>query len=600
VINGVNDMPRIVWTEVKSILTAESGRDFERVALPFLRIEWPELAYPSDLGFLDCKGIDQAVVAPGRVFPVVIQFKGFEILGQLGQSQLNQVEKSIHAFLASGINCERYILLYNRDGYNQQFEQAAQVIVNQLVTQGKAQVAEIWNVDDAVKFLQSSLDKIVKRKMSEVSSKKAQLQQSHFLFGNVLIEDVPYRQATWSFGRTARTSLSAFETMPARSLRELLTALSPTVRWTLLIGAFGMGKSTFAVSLANEAGKIVIYVPATEMHHLNDGGGSETRLWRDIARYLNVFDDSMGVERIRPDLFLKLVSDSISRIMRSDNSDIILVIDGLDENRHYSKINGLKLLVNELAAARIPIVLTTRREHFFNAYGTYEGEFSNLSRAGSRKSVRVVELTDWSSELALAFLDKSARTLDSTTAARLQILRDKISSGSLTLIATHPLWLTMATELAVEDVNIDYEKLTELYEDWTLLKLKRDFEKPRAIPVGFEDNLDVLIAMQQLLMQKVAIAMTCEVDGTLVLTEFIDEASVHKLAKEVYEGRVPTEVYAVTSLLDPIGRRSASQPLSLKLRFFHASLHEFYVARELKSLASSAVAVPPAVERFMN
>lgn len=576
------------------------GRDFERVALPFLRIEWPDLAYPKDLGFLDCKGIDQAVVTPGSTFPVVIQFKGFETLEQFGDSQVAQVRKSINTFLASGVSCERYILLYNRDGLDQDFEQKAKAIVKELEVQGRAQIAEVWNVDNAIKFLQASLDKIVKRKMSEVSAEKADLQQSHFLFGNVLIDDVPYREASWSFSRNAKTSLSAFQTTPSAPLRELLTALSPDVRWTLLIGAFGMGKSTFAVSLANMAGKTVIYVPATEMQHLNDGGGSETGLWRDIARYLNVIDDAMGVEQIKPDLFFKLVSDSISRLMRSGNADVVLVIDGLDENRHYSQINGLKLLVNELASTRIPIVLTTRREHFFNAYGTYEGEFSNLSHRGSSKSVRVVELTEWGKELALTFLEKAAATVNVVASARLQILRDKISSGALSLIATHPLWLTMATELAVDDINLDYESLADLYENWTLLKLKRDFGKPRAIPAGFEDNLDVLVAMQQLLMQKIAMAMTYEFNGKLVLTEYVDEACAQKLAKEIYEGRVSPELYAVTSLLDPIGRRTPSQPLSLKLRFFHGSLHEFYIARELGSLPPLNVELPTAVQRFMS
>jgi len=593
-------MPSKIWAQVKNILISEVGRQFERVSLPFLRIEWPDLAYPSDLGFLDCKGIDQAVVTPGFKFPVVIQFKGFEITGSLGKSQLEQVRNSVDSFLASNLCCERYILFYNREGYDQDFEKDAQSIVDELTVKGKASLAEVWNISDAVKFLQSSLDNIVKKKMISVSAKKAKDQQSHFLFGNVLLNDVPYQEATWSFSKNAKTTLSEFCVTPSVQLRKRLTTIVPDTRWTMLIGAFGMGKSTIAVSLGNEVGKAIVYIPANEILHFNNGGGSETNLWRDVARYLDVLGDVMGVEKITPDFLDNLVADSISRMMRGGKENMILVIDGLDENRHFSHINGLKLLINELANTTTPIVMITRREHFFNSYGNYENEFSKLAWQASTKSVRVVELTDWNTSMAIDFLEQAGRLGDKTHSERILVLRMKIQDGSLKMVATHPLWLTMATELAVDGTAINYENLYELYENWTLLKLRRDFDKSRAIPLGFEDNLGILLGLQQAFMQKVAMAMTQVVDDDLVLIESIDEGKVQEIAIGIYGVRVQPEVYSVTSLLEPTGYRSIFNATGINLKFFHASLHEFYVAREIKLNLDNKLRLPEAVKKFLQ
>lgn len=52
----------------------------------------------------------------------------------------------------------------------------------------------------------------------------------------------------------------------------------------------------------------------------------------------------------------------------SDQEKTVLIIDGLDEHRVYSRPDGFHLLANEIGRLHIPVILMTRREHFFNRY----------------------------------------------------------------------------------------------------------------------------------------------------------------------------------------------------------------------------------------
>jgi hypothetical protein len=128
---------KAAFKNLKAELRASSGRDFERQVFTWTKVIFPELVLPSALKDLDKKGVDMAFVVPGGVFPVVIQCKGFEVAStQLSDSHVKQVRGSVKSFLKSKLQCRRYIILYNRDGDNREFAQAAEAELAALVKGG--------------------------------------------------------------------------------------------------------------------------------------------------------------------------------------------------------------------------------------------------------------------------------------------------------------------------------------------------------------------------------------------------------------------------------------------------------------------------------
>ncbi|MDB5960537.1 MAG: hypothetical protein JWP59_1831 [Massilia sp.] len=567
------------WSSFKQAMLAETGRDFEKAAFPYLRMAWPDLAYPSDLGFFDKQGIDQLVVIPGGIFPVVIQFKGFEIQSQLGKSQLDQIQKSVDSFIRSNLKTEQYILFYNNSGEDQLFYQNVGAIIETVVAAGAATSATVWSVDDAKKFLAGKLDDRVRHALLGQSAARKAEMASPFSFGTLLVKDVPFRDAVWTFGRGMGADISAYGSPRGNGLRELVVNSARKFRWTMIVGPFGIGKTTLARTLGDDAGVPVLYVPAAQLGHMETGGASEAKLWRQIAEYLGVLDAFEGLDGIDPDLAYALITDSMGRLMRG-GGPLILVIDGLDENRHYSTINGLKLLVNELANTTIDVVLTTRREHFYNAYGNYRADFAQLSSSNSTKSAQLIELGEWGVDLCSEFLERVAATVVSEGRSGLLELQRRIARGELPLLSTHPLWLMMAAELTLGARNVEFDALFPLYEEWTAWKLERDFDVDRQLPDGLSTNLTELIEHMQAFMTAVAANMIEVSESGLTLREEIAESLIIALAEDIFPTRLDSQVYAVTSLLEMTAPRTLGGQKTF--RFFHVSLHEFYLARWLR------------------
>ena len=128
----------------------------------------------------------------------------------------------------------------------------------------------------------------------------------------------------------------------------------------MLIGSFGIGKTTVCLNAANDKDLGVVYARAQNIVRLG-GTIGENYLLGKIGEDLDLFADLLeGTAAVlRRDL-----GPTLARILRNNEQEFLLVIDGLDEHPFYSTPLGLHTLTNELAALRCAIVLTTRREHF--------------------------------------------------------------------------------------------------------------------------------------------------------------------------------------------------------------------------------------------
>lgn len=439
---------KAAFKDLKAGLLASSGRDFERQVFPWVKVIFPGLVLPSALKDLDRKGVDMAFVRPGDVFPEVIQCKGFEVESTaLADSHVEQVRRSVHSFLKADLKCERYILLYNRDGDNRQFALAAEAELAALIAAKAADCAELWSLVDLMKELKRELTRKVLNRLGAWCDEMERARTSLFSFAEVFIEDVPVQRQQWSLDAGARKSGLKSETAISGTRLSKLLLDGREGRFSLVIGAYGMGKSTMMrrFPLPDEFRRLLI--PAGVLRHIDHSGGSETALLQHLLRHTRCLVDLAAEIDIESNRLERLASTCVAAAFQSGDEKTVLIVDGLDENRVYSRPDGFHLLANELGRLRIPVIFTTRREHFYNRYLELQPEQQRnwLSR---RVETTVFELSEWSREHCASMLEQvSGLALENGVA--LQPLQKLLLQDKLPLVFSHPLWLAMAIDLAL-------------------------------------------------------------------------------------------------------------------------------------------------------
>jgi type II secretory pathway predicted ATPase ExeA len=370
--------------------------------------------------------------------------------------------------------------------------------------------------------------------------------------------------------------------------------------WTMIMGAFGAGKSMLAQRLVHQQEQILIYVPATELTHLNHGGGSENELFRSILDYLSAFDNFEGLEELDLELLRKMAARILAGLTRVKGSPYALVIDGLDENRRYASAQGLQLLTNELARTECPVILTVRREQFHDHFSEMAPGIAKVSPSQFRSRdhrVAVLELVDWTSEQVLAYLDNAIGKAEASQAERLAEFRRGVVANAYTsrIYLEHPLFLAMTVDLVAFDGMAPVEHRASLYLKWAQYKLDRDFSVTRFVPAGFENGglrTERLLA----LMEDVASNMTVLQHDKIELLESIGEDALRPLAIARFDGSpVESDIYATTSFLEPVGRRDTRRTA---FKFFHRSFQEYFLARHLVESGSDIKQYPVSVRDF--
>ncbi|WP_174907102.1 NACHT domain-containing protein [Burkholderia diffusa] len=590
---------KITWKELKHELLAATSRDFERNVFPWLKLMTPELVLPSALKELDRKGVDIAFVTPGSIFPLVVQCKGFEVsVEELGSSQVGQVAGSVDSFINSGLKCKDYVLLFNRGGNNRSFATAAKQELDRLVANGCVKNAELWSLDDLVKRLNHDLTHKVMTALAHWSDRMERQRPRLFSFDDVVIHDVPAFKRLWTLQLGASVGvLQESQPLDATQVRDELV-LRREGRYSLVIGSYGMGKTTMMRNFRLPSGFTRILVPASALAHIDNGGGSEHSLLEQLLRHTGCLVDLSDQTTIELKRLERIASRCLADALHSGQADTILVIDGLDENRIYSRPDGFLLLANELGKLRVPIVLTTRREHFYNSYQDLQPEQQKVWLSRS-VSARVIELVEWSNVTCTAMIDRIASRSPQHRES-LRKLEKHLTGGKLPLVFSHPLWLAMAIDLALGDNDSLFDAPAQLYSQWTEQKFRRDFSAPhRDIPTLL-GNSAIFVRVMDTIMLQVAAKMCSLVDGALQLVEEIGEDEVDHLARALIKSDERLDpLYAQASLLTPTSIRTSRAPL--RLRFSHYSFQEFYTARAIEEgLISRDVVIPAGVQAFLR
>jgi hypothetical protein len=348
-----------VWETMRGELAVADGREFERKALPLLKLLHSGMIQPTEVKTHDRAGIDFLVWAENRNFPWVVQCKGFKE-NDIGPSQLKQILASIRKFANSPYSCGRYVLLHNRTGENREAARIINEALANLVQCGKANTAHLWDRQKFVDEVRRRIGDLIIERMQSDAIRMLHQFEALFRFGTVYVPTVPVTEKRVIIRRGERMQLEEADRRSSETPISERIIAPVKFRWTLLTGSFGAGKTTTVLHAAKTAGHKIVYVKAEAMTERGPGIGTNALLGR-AADAMRLFDDYDDPTRVTAE---RLVGQTLAAILRRRNTGFVLVIDGLDENRLYGRPAGLIQLTNELAELTCPIILTTRKEHF--------------------------------------------------------------------------------------------------------------------------------------------------------------------------------------------------------------------------------------------
>lgn len=336
------------WTDKREYqllsgeLAASDGRDFERLALPLIRIIWKDNIAPTPMGSFDRIGADQMVWADTEPFPLVVQYKGFKVSdSEIGSSQINQCLKSIGAFRKKGYKADVYLLVHNRIGADKRFRRSIETELSELVESGQVKRAELWNRQ---RFLREAFNKMLERVRSSIALNHSTAQEYCIQPDNYEpLKQVPLRKCELVFNPYRLMKKSTPSELVTDPSVELLSFDGNNI--VLMIGEAGYGKTTAALRTFESEGRQIFYVPAATFSSVR----------KDFLQQC-VKLDRLFAEFEDTDLpvVTRLSRPIIDYVLRDEETPVVLILDGLDESAYFSYRGGLWLRVRSWILAFFP------------------------------------------------------------------------------------------------------------------------------------------------------------------------------------------------------------------------------------------------------
>jgi hypothetical protein len=563
------------WPHLASKLATATKGDFERCVLPLLRMFWPSIIRTQGQAELDRAGIDLVVHVDNGPFPCVVQCKGFYSQEDIGRSQVKQIASSIESFISSRFVCDNYLILHNRTGQNQEAVVEINLVLEKLLSSGKARVAEQWDRQEFLKRLKKRMLAVVAERTREFSEVLVRQLNSAFTYGAVVVPLVPVAEQTLSLRRNATVEMSEKSEVRRRPISSIL-ANSSERRWMLLVGPFGSGKSTAALHAAISEGRTVLYVRCQDISPPYSTSGTNLLL-RKIVESLNLFDDFNDEDRTQLE---RLAGPSLRVLLTRADVDAVLVLDGLDESRAFATPVAMAELSSALAEIRCPVVFTTRFEHLQSTFGDVSYFLATLSlKGGSKRLGGLLTLERWGEQEILEFLQGAIDASAGEERENLKRFRERVASSNLQgwemEVCSHPLFLQlMAEEVAL---GTFFEgTYAGLLQRWSERKIRRDLTVNRALP-GKAIDATSFVELMFDLMGRAAFLMTEIGDGKRALIERLPATILQSEAETVFRtDHVTLSELVCSSLIVPVGFRAFGRPMHV--RFFLKVFHEFFLA----------------------
>jgi len=591
------------WHKWGVRLAASEERQFERACLPFLRLLWPELVITAPRGKWDRQGIDLVAYGDRDEIECVVQCKTSQ-LKLLGADEIREATKSIAAFESSPHSCRRYLFVINGDGRSAEFSRQVASRLEKLVVSGKAASAELWDRQQLLNHSFVRMKEILLAGLQEQSDARRDAFRRLFQFGSVYLPETPVKEEKLVLKLGERCQRVSVCGTTNRNLARMLIDDS-RARWTLVTGLFGAGKTTAALEAAGTGEHTAIFVSAADLSEGATRMGTNA-LAQEVVSALGLFqhgappiDGFSVIDDSDEEIFTRLAGAALSSILRSEESDHILILDGLDENRVYLSPNGLQVLNNELADLKCPIVLTTRFEHLSTMFGNFEALLDDLGKKRrSSQPARLLTLAPWSMAEVRAFVEIARQSATIDEKAALDSFLQAVNSGSIYDyygdLPLHPLFLQLILDdLCVSGLHV--RSRPELVERWIRLKTWRDMDHHGIPPEHATDRNEWLDDMLTLT-EAISVAMTTGGER-IELVENIDSALVESIAAHTLGKSLRITTIVLYTVLVPRGFRLGK---GVEVRFALRIAQEYFLARHLARTGASVGAYPAAVRKLVS
>ena len=580
------------WKRLGGELLAAVDREFERAVLPPARAFWPDLVQPRGMAAYDRAGADLVAFKDEGGIEAVLQCKGFFKAEGLQNDQFGAFDKSIKSFARSGLTTDLYAVVHNQDGRNRDVARQIDTALEALVIKGKAKRVIQWDRIAFLHALETRLREMIGSRIGEQTAVMLDRLEEQFAFGRTYVPEVPVSRGKLTLRRGQPPLIEPPDRPHQRTdIADALTRASG--RWTLLTGLFGTGKTSAALHAARLSPQRILYVHAGNIEPRYGEGGTNTLMAR-IVEALSVYGDFEADER---GLFERLSGPLLRQLLQGGETDALLILDALDENRTLGSPDAIMRFASALAELRCPIIMTTREEHFRATFGNFDHLFDELStKGGNTRDVTLLELQPWTDREVLAFTKSSAA--EAPDNHHLAALNEALAAGGdggwgLDFLR-HPFFLRMIVDLAAEGGDPSRTR-SGLIASWVWAKLTRDLKSARATPVPIEDR-NLFIERMEEVMTAAAAAMVEDHQDGIRLRDTIGSNEFVSLCEAVFRtGGVDLGGAISVSLLVPVAVRHRGE---VPLRFTHRAFQEFFLARHLVERGVSAERFPDAVQEF--
>lgn len=571
--------------------------DFERAVLPYVRLIAPGAVQTQAQGSLDVAGVD--IVVPGKKdgwFELGVQCKGFQVTEtRIARDQIRQCVESIEAFAQRSARVEKYWLVHNRSGNSKVLHDAVFEHLQNLMRTGRAQEARLLDRDA---FLAEIMNSVFARFREFISARCHRFEENGPAgIPDTPIEHVPYRV------QEVRVSQYRFDDSSASSARlgdpldEATLQASGDSRLGLLLGRFGMGKTTLAFRLAKRPEHLVLYVPAAVFPPKVSGTKELLKYLTGAAEFVDVYpiEDQPAVERM-----VRLMSD---KLLSENQSRLVLVIDGLDESPFLTMGNGLPTLFDALSNIRSRAVLTMRTEFWEGRSESlltgYAGRAAPTKRSERNRRLTLIELQPWANEQMSQLVEQAFVTAQGGKERRnLALLAEKIRADSYADlygdIPRKPLFLHLLIDFVAEH-GVAETSLAKLFREWIDMKLRRDVIAPlshggpgRSGITADTQAPDVVRTIAMQAMKTAAVLMTATAENRVELLPQCDFAA---LAQQVpaLAHQADLAGLVLNSLLMPARKHGAV----VAVQFAHRAFQEYFLARTMLEDGALRDAVVP-------
>jgi|GEM_PF-3167409 len=554
-----------VWAQLSNEISKSDESKFKEKVISLLRILDPSFEECSDI-----PGADFVVKSSEYQLDWVVQCQAFDVECDLDENHALQIVSTTEPFISEGFTCHRYWVLHNHQngrrgrGKFTHFLDKIDEYKASLEASGKIKNFRLLPRQDFIDEAENKFRSTLTCLLQEYSRRYRVDIENKLEFGKYYVPNVPAEEEEISFREHEPTpNLKQVASNGNQSVPELVISDRKDIRWTLMHGEAGAGKTTTALYTATRTDKIVFFVNCDILDFSSLHSGTNFLL-EHILRALNILEKFEN-ETDR-ELLYSLSGATLAKTIEHSEKHI-LVFDGLDENRFYSdpSSKGLKLLSDRLSDVHCPIILVTRTSHFKESLFT-DLLTLNSSRGGSkaRRKARALKLHIWSKNHVLQLIDKiiedyqkklpdsenSLMLLDSESFPRIQKFRclflDESYRDFYGELPLNPLFLQFILSDVVERDIQPVNRPTLIY-GWVRRKIHRDLEKDNrpfliekksAKDLTQSDRIkrDVDVDKILYIMELVSKDMTLSrEDGTFTLKDLTDSQKVEEIAAKIFQ-----------------------------------------------------------------